>query len=118
MTPQPPSAALWGSSFLAGGIGLGGGFWFIKWLIEFVGGRMERKAERLDRTTEALLTRLENEIGELRSRLEKAEADLQECKEKHAESEAKVMQIEAIMQGYGDARQAAARIVAEEKRKG
>lgn len=109
---------LWELLAASGTAGAGFGFAFlvIRWLATFIAGRMDKKEDRLDRSTAALLDRLEGEIEALTKRVEKAEAALTECKEQHAESSARVLHLEAILQGQGDARQYAQLIIADEKK--
>jgi len=87
----------------------------IKWLAEFVGGRMDRRSDRLDASTDKIIKLLEARVDQLTTRLDLVEAELVDCQRKHAESEAEVMRLKAVMQGYGDARDAAQRIVAVER---
>lgn len=93
-------------------------FLTIRWLATFIAGRMDKKEDRLDRSTALLLDRLEGQVASLTKRVEKAEAALAECKEQHAESSARVLHLEAILQGQGDARQIAQLIIADEKKGG
>lgn len=65
---------------------------------------MDRRADALDKGTQRLIEQLEKRVGQLEARLEKAEDALAECNRKHAESEAEVMRLKAVMQGYGEAR--------------
>lgn len=106
------------------GLGAGGGigFFFVKWLFEWFGGRMDKRADRLDAGTDKLIGLLQDQVASLiergarlEARLEKVEGDLAECKKRHAESDAEVMRLKAIMQGRGELRERAATIVAAEK---
>lgn len=106
------------------GLGAGGGigFFFVKWLFEYLGGRMDKRADRLDAGTDKLIGLLQDQVASLiergarlEARLEKVEGDLAECKARHAESDAEVMRLKAIMQGRGELRERAATIVAAEK---
>ncbi|MBL4858408.1 MAG: hypothetical protein JKY36_04315 [Erythrobacter sp.] len=103
--------------------GGGLGFFFVKWIFEYLGGRMDKKADRIDAGMDKLLAHLQAQIDsereqreKLEKRLEKVEGDLAECKHKHAESEAEVARLKAAMQGYGDAREKAQLILASERK--
>lgn len=111
-----PWADTMGSS-LTVGFGVGGGFFFVRWLMVFLAGRWDRKEQHLDDATKLLITQLQEQVASLISRLTFIEKDLAECKRMHAESEATRLRLEATLQGLGDARQHAALIVASEKRK-
>lgn len=102
--------------------GGGVGYFFVKWLFEYLGGRMDKRAERIDAGMDKLISRMESQIEgliarglELEKRLEKVEGDLAECKSKHSQSEAEVARLRAMMQGYGDARNVAQIKMAERK---
>jgi len=118
--------ARWATAGATAGISLTGGIWFVRWLLEWLGGRMDKRADRIDRSTQQLLDRLEKEIADLRERhdievtalrerVTSTETALAECQERHAESEAKVLRLEAIVQGFGDAKQIAQLIISAEK---
>ena len=98
------------------GVGAGGVFvWGVlrglasaaKWVIEYFGGRLDRRADRLDASTDKLVLGLEARVDALTNRLDHVESELAECNRKHAEAEARNKQLEAMLQGYGDARQRA-----------
>lgn len=104
------------------GFGLGFSFLVVRWLATFIAGRMDKKEEQLDAGMQRLFSGMEQEIerlsGEckdLRARISEHGRELADCRRKHAESEAEVMQLKAMMQGHGDARQYAQLIVAAEK---
>lgn len=97
----PPSLPGWlGASGVAGV-----GFAFTKWFLEWVGGRMDKRAAALDAGTQRLIEGLEKRLDSVTERLNVVERDLADCKLKHADAEAEVMRLQAMMQGYGDARQ-------------
>lgn len=103
--------------------GGGVGYFFVRWLFEYLGGRMDKRADRIDAGMDKLLAHLQSQIDsereqreKLEKRLAKVEGDLAECKHKHAESEAEVARLKAAMQGYGDAREKAQLILASERR--
>lgn len=98
------------------GVGAGGVFvWQVfrglasaaKWLIEYFGGRMDKRADRLDASADKLIQGLEDRIDALTNRLDHVETELAECNRKHADAQAHNKQLQAMLQGYGDARQRA-----------
>ena len=102
-------------AWFGAGSGLGAGFFALKWLFEFIGGRMDRRADALDAGTQRLLAGMENRLNAVTERLDRVERELADCQRKHAESEAKALRLEAMLQGAGDARQHAQLIIAAEK---
>jgi len=107
------SILLYGS---ATGLSGAGGIYFLRWLMTFVAGRYDKREAHLDDATQRLFDRMEKQINGLTHRVENTERELKHCHEQHAEAKAEVMELRAMMQGYGDARQAAALIVAADKR--
>lgn len=110
----------------SGSAGAGFGFMFlvIRWLANFIAGRMDKKEEHLDAATKRLFDGMEQQIEGLRSeckdlreRVSEHGRELADCRRKHAESEAEVMQLKALLQGQGDARQIAQLIIADEKKR-
>lgn len=104
------------------GFGVGTAFLFVRWIASFIAGRIDRKEDRLDAGMGALIDGLREQIAllredctDLRSRVSNAEAELLECKKQHADSNARVKELEATLLGAGHARQHAALIVAAEK---
>lgn len=104
----------------AGGGGMG--FYITRWLFEFFAGRVDKrdalrdaKERKLDEATERLLKRLETEVNDLRARVDQVESELTECRKQHAEANAEVLNLKAIMQGYGDVKQEAQKIIALDK---
>lgn len=115
----------WGAGGVGVGAGIAAGLYFIRWLIEFVGGRMDRREARLDKATQEIFTRLETEVkrltercGTLEERVQQTEDELAERKTQHEQCEARCIRLEAMLQGYGDAKQTAALIIAAEKAEG
>lgn len=98
------------------GVGIAVGLQFMKWLLTFLAGRMDKREEHLDGVSSRLYERMEHQIENLTRRVEKAEQELQHCTEQHAEAKAEVMELRAMMQGYGDARQLATLQVAADKK--
>lgn len=84
----------------------------VRWTANFIAGRMDRKEAQIDAGTQQLIEHLREQVTilvgdcrELREWRGIAENSLRECERRHAESEAEVVRLKAMMQGYGDARQ-------------
>lgn len=108
----------------SGGLSIGVGIYLartlgrgVSWLLVFVTGRQDKRQATIDEAQSELIQTLRNDVAELRERVTGTERQLRECERKHAESEAKVMKLEALLAGLGDARQHAQLIVSEEKRR-
>lgn len=87
-----------------GGFGAGAGlaFFAVKWLFEYLGGRMDKRADRLDAASAELMAQLQAEVKaltaahkETRDRLRVVETELIECTRKHAASDAEVIRLNA-----------------------
>ena len=129
----------------SGGLSIGVGIYAaremgrgIRWLIEFFTGRQDKRQEHIDDATVRLIKGLEARIeeerqsriteserrdkveGELRGELSEVRTALRKCQEQHAESNAKVKELEGLLTGFGNANQHAQLIVSAEaaKRKG
>ena len=67
-------------SFVPGLVGAGGalgvGYAFAKWIIEYIGGRMDKRADRLDAGTQVLIDQLRSELDRMGERLETADSRL------------------------------------------
>ena len=101
------------ASFSAGG-GFALSFVVVRWTANFIAGRLDRKEAVVDAGTKQLLAAQQKQIDALSRReearelrLEKVEAELEDCRDQHAQCKADVMRLEAILQGYGDAGQIA-----------
>lgn len=79
------------------GAGAGGGFFALKWITEYIGGRMDKRAAALDAGTQRLIEQLEARTNKLAERLDKVERELAECQAKHSLSEAKAVKLEALL---------------------
>jgi chromosome segregation ATPase len=102
---------------------------FTKWLLEYVGGRMDKRADRLDENTQAIIDQLRTELDRVETRLEKSDErldkafteisglrdELAECQKMHAKAEARAAKLEAAQLGWGDMRQRAQEIVSAER---
>ena len=124
------NAETWGSA----GVGAGVGFFFVRWLAVFFAGRWDKKEEQIDAATRQIIEtlRIENtrlseaekqtraEMSVMREeftqRFNSFEEALRQCERRHAEGEAEIMRLKAVIQGAGDARQHASLIVAAEKK--
>lgn len=125
----------WLPGWIGAGAAAGGSFGMIKWLAEFVSGRIDKRSQALDEDTRFLFEGLKGQVKLLTDRTVSNETELRQCKEdlalcneRHLESErelaevrreladsrAEVAKLTAIIQGIGDARQHAALIVAAE----
>lgn len=102
-------------AWLGAGAAAGGGFGIIKWIFEYIGGRMDKRADRLDADTRFVIDQLRAELARVSTRLDRVETELADCQTKHAQAEAKVMQLEARQQGYSEARDRAQTILAAER---
>jgi len=107
----------------SGGISIGVGLWLARaigrggsWLMVFVTGRQDKREEHLDAANQRLYERMEAQIKGLTQRVDATERELRHCTEQHAEARAEVMELRAMMQGMGGAREHAALIVASEKK--
>lgn len=96
------------------GVGAGGGFVAFKFFLEWIAGRMDKRSDAIDAGTQRLIDGLEKRLTAVTERLDLVEKELADCKRRHAESEAEVLRLKAIMQGQGDARQHAQLIVSNE----
>lgn len=108
---EPVSIAKWAATGATTGGGFAALFYGVRWLIEYFAGRMDKKADRLDADIRfvidqlrAELKRVHEEHEEDRRRLDEAFRRLDKCQEQHAEAKAEVMQLRAMIQGYGNAR--------------
>lgn len=93
----------WGTA----GFSFGLAFFAMRWLAVFLAGRWDKREAQLDSGTQLLVEQLKTQVKALFDRLDQVERDLADCKRQHAESENERMQLKAMLQGYGDARQLA-----------
>lgn len=105
------------SGWFVGGASAGGGFVALRWMLEKIWGRMDKREAAIDAGTQRLIDALRIELDRMSARVDRLQEGLDECKQKHAESEAEVMRLKAIMQGYGDVRQGAQVLAAVESLK-
>lgn len=68
--------------------------WLVfRWGANFLTGRKDIRDARLDSRTDNLFEKMEAQIANLTSRLEKAERAVDECKKQHIASEAEVAKL-------------------------
>lgn len=101
--------------FAGAGAGAGGGFFMVKWAVEWVAGRLDKREARLDASTDKLIAAQDRRIDALTTRLDAVERLLADCQRKHAESEATVLRLQAIIDGKGEIAQRAQAIVAADR---
>ena len=122
------------AAWVGTGAGAGAGFFFVRWLAVFMSSRWDKKEEQIDAGTQQVIALLREENtrlsesekqtraemaamrAEFGSRMDGMERALRECERRHAEADAAQMQLRAMLQGSGDAKQHAALIVAAEKK--
>lgn len=97
----------------------------VRWTANFIAGRIDKKEATVDAGMTKLIADLNERIdmisksematreelrrdrAEFRAYQIETDKQLSECRRKHGESEAEVMQLRSMLQGYGDARQLA-----------
>jgi predicted nucleic acid-binding Zn-ribbon protein len=104
------------------GIGMGGGFFIVRWIAVFLTGRLDKREAHIDAGTQRLIDGLERRLDieskrydALEEEMQGVRRDLELCKQEHIETKAELVRLQATAQGLGDARQHAALIVAAEK---
>lgn len=101
-----------GAAVAAGG---GTAFYAVRWVVEWMAGRQDKREARLDAGTDKLISGLERQLAAALTRLEAVEKGLAECQRKHAESDAEVLRLRAIIDGKGEINQRAQAIVAADR---
>lgn len=99
-------------TWFAVGAGGGGGFMAVKWLLEWISGRLDKREAAIDAATQNLIKGLETRLNSTEARLKEVEESLRSCQRQHAESEARVLKLEALLQGQGEIKQLASAMVA------
>lgn len=99
-------------AFIALGAGGGGGFYGLKWLIQWVTGRLDRRQQNLDSQQDALNSgwaeyrhTLEETVKGHAARIGVLEGQVRECREREIEWMALAKRLEAILQGLGEGHQ-------------
>lgn len=114
------------TDWIVGGAGAGGGAVFVWKLFDWFGTRVDRREDVLIKmqvanadASAALILNLQDQVTKVCARLDTTEAELAECRNElaecrlqHAQSNLEIGRLKGVMQGYGDARQEAQRIVA------
>jgi len=90
----------------------GGGFFIVKWFVEWIAGRLDKREARLDAGADKLIDALEKRIETLTSRLDAVEHMLADCQRMHSKSEAEVLRLTALVEAQGEIRQRAAGVIA------
>jgi len=99
-------------AFVAMGGGAGGGFYGLKWFIQWVTGRLDKRQEALDGQQNALNAAwaqyrhdLENRLKGAEARIGDLEREVEECRTDKADWMAMAKRLEAILQGLGEGHQ-------------
>ncbi|HKY82607.1 MAG TPA: hypothetical protein VJM09_14165 [Sphingobium sp.] len=93
----------------------GGGFFIVKWFVEWIAGRLDKREARLDAGADKLIGALEKRIETLTSRLDAVEHMLADCQRMHSKSEAEVLRLTALVEAQGEIRQQAQRVIAADR---
>lgn len=115
ITVQPFSFFEQFGSVAALGGGAGGGFFIVKWFVEMIAGRLDKREARLDAGADKLIGALEKRIETLTVRLDAVEHLLADCQRMHSKSEAEVLRLTALVEAQGEIRQRAAAVVAADR---
>jgi chromosome segregation ATPase len=117
--PLIPSAVQFGS---ATGLSLGVVLVMVRWAATFLASRHDVREAHLDASHDRLIKTLETQIESLTERFDKAlaridsvEAELVECRTRHAEAEAELKGLRAIINAQGSMRQEAQVLIAADK---
>src|SRR5688500_10834357 len=112
------------AAWSAGGFSFAFGLVVFRSLASLLFGRLATKEAQVDAGNAQLYTdfrteidRLSDECVSLRGRADATEEELRHCRDEHAKCEARVKQLEATFQGYGDAKQIAQLQAAADRRK-
>lgn len=110
---------------VAGGGSIGVGLYFTRWLVEWISGRVDKRQADLDAGRDALdqgwkayRLVLEDKIAAQGTRITELENEVAECTRKHAEAEARLIRVEAFMDGRGKASAIAQGMLSAERVKG
>jgi len=85
------------AKLVAFGGGTGGGYIALKTVVQFFGGRLDKREAAVDAGSERLNKRLEDRLDKVEGRLDVAERELALCERKHALSEVKAARLEAML---------------------
>ncbi len=106
-----------------GGLGIGSGFagafFAIKWFMEYISGRMDRKEARLDRIQNELIKQLLEDVAGLKAENSSMRTDIDSlhkqllaCEKKHAQAEGEMARLRASIDSTGQVNQKVQQIVA------
>lgn len=109
-------------SWAMAGAGAGGGYFVVLKFFEWIGGRVDKREDRveagairLDAAMQQLIKNLEDRMTGLTARLDTVEHELTECRAQHAKCEAELHRLKGLIQGLGEAKQTAAVIIAADR---
>lgn len=119
---MPDTYLKWTASLVGGGASIGVGFYFIRWLVGVFFGRVDKREaavdagfDRLDKGTDKLFARMQEQIDSLTTRLERIEAELEHCREERLRDQEELARLRGLVHGMGEVREAAAVIVAADR---
>jgi hypothetical protein len=105
-----------------GGLSIGGGLYGMRWLILWLTGRADRRelvveAERaeLDQGWKSYRLVLEARLEKQDARIERLEAEVEECHVAKRQTEAQLTRLQAYVDGEGQARQVGAAVAAYDR---
>ena len=106
----------------AGGVGAGGGLYFVRWLILWLGGVTERRAAandvqraELDQSWKGYRLTLEARLEKSDERVDRLEREVEECHASKRDTEAQLARLQAYVDGEGQARQMGAVVAAHDR---
>lgn len=102
-------------SVAALGGGAGGGFFIVKWAVEWIAGQRDKRQDRLEARADKLIESLEKRIETLTERIDTVEHLLADCQRLHSKAEADVLRLTALVEAQGEIRQQAQRVVAADR---
>lgn len=111
------------------GIGGGAGFFAIKWFVEWLSGRVDKRETavevsraQVDAAMQDLIAHLQQQIADLAQqnknltqRVDAVEAELDNCRAERAADQKELARLQGAILGMGDAKQKAAAILAAER---
>lgn len=112
--------------WLTAGAGAGAGgamtVYLLKIILEWISGRVDKREaaveasfDRLDKGTDKLIQRMQEQLQSLTTRLERVEAELVHCRDERARDQEELARLRGLVHGMGEAREQAAVIVAAER---
>lgn len=111
-------------ALFSGGFGVGSSFVILRFLFNWVGGRVDKRETALEvasslhaEANQKLIENLTNRLDVMNARVESVEHELAACHKRDLEKERRIAQLEGLAAGLGDARQQAQLIVSSERNK-